>query len=590
MPRRRCCCCIYETDRFDRVDNTDIGANWSEVLGDWEIKDEELYTEYADAAARNLVPHPDNEFNIRVTVDVKGGDDDDELDVRGPWWASNGYLFARLRLDSVCATFELYSYLDGVTTLLASSPVGPAPYDEWHEIEIAFCMHSYPYLPRVVARVTTNAGQTLRLYASFDIEAALLLVPIDGVGITGGVSTGTITLTARFDNFTVAQTKGTDENDVACPDCATSASSCLIFEDGFERDDSTDIGCFWDEAAGDWETVSNTPPFFSPHRLQCVSAGRVICLVPAPIEDGLYVQAELSGPLGTSCRILGDYIDASNYIYGEVTFDTVFPYTNGQARIVSVTGGVETELDSDAGLYVAGTYTLCLDNGLAVFGIASAAAIPVLEADYAVRGGLLTGIDADDGWAVDDYVVMRARSLPFAPNCPTCFPAGPCEGQCNDGHQPPDEITVDMTGLAGLTAAECSWCPNLPAVFILRRLRDDPCCFQYFEEDICNSGGSATACEISGQPVTSTISINACVRAAGSGVAWDLDIRMTRVQEDPFHTGVNCNFSVHGSGGGSSSECDTFPVSLTFSINWFYTGHPNPVCSGPNSTTVTIDI
>ena len=52
MGRRRCCCnegCVTFRDDFDREDSTSLGADWTECSGDWEIWDEHLHIEDADA-------------------------------------------------------------------------------------------------------------------------------------------------------------------------------------------------------------------------------------------------------------------------------------------------------------------------------------------------------------------------------------------------------------------------------------------------------------------------------------------------------------------------------------------------------------
>lgn len=63
MPPRRCCCdnnCYIFRDDFDRADSTDLGSDWEECSGDWEIVSEDLTTEDTGAVVvlKHMVGNP----------------------------------------------------------------------------------------------------------------------------------------------------------------------------------------------------------------------------------------------------------------------------------------------------------------------------------------------------------------------------------------------------------------------------------------------------------------------------------------------------------------------------------------------------
>ena len=78
MTRRCCCKCFVFTDDFDRTDSTDVGSDWNEVVGDWEILDNELHEEAglstgtANAKIFGMQPvsaHAEGKMYVRVDLE-----------------------------------------------------------------------------------------------------------------------------------------------------------------------------------------------------------------------------------------------------------------------------------------------------------------------------------------------------------------------------------------------------------------------------------------------------------------------------------------------------------------------------------------
>jgi len=69
MGDRRCCCphCIVFQSAFDREDSTDLGSNWEEDSGKWEIVDEELWCEEEGVVMCQL-PTPTNAQYAKIDI------------------------------------------------------------------------------------------------------------------------------------------------------------------------------------------------------------------------------------------------------------------------------------------------------------------------------------------------------------------------------------------------------------------------------------------------------------------------------------------------------------------------------------------
>ncbi len=113
---------------------------------------------------------------------------------------------------------------------------------------------------------------------------------------------------------------------------------CLIFEDEFNRTDNNIIGGDWTEAVGNWR-ITNNKLEFDDATGQCITV----------IQHRLPIVARVKVPdpqLGVRYRLIGLWEDSSNYWCVEYE-QTVGP--DGEFRLIKVSGGGETILDSSTG-------------------------------------------------------------------------------------------------------------------------------------------------------------------------------------------------------------------------------------------------
>lgn len=72
MPTKRCCCpgdCLITSDDFDRANSTDIGSDWEEMSGDWDIFSNKLRCFDPAGVVRNKAqnPYSDNQV-VRARI------------------------------------------------------------------------------------------------------------------------------------------------------------------------------------------------------------------------------------------------------------------------------------------------------------------------------------------------------------------------------------------------------------------------------------------------------------------------------------------------------------------------------------------
>jgi hypothetical protein len=137
-----CCCvdCWIYRDLFDRADDTDLGADWDEVNGTWEIKDNELKCTASGevtlepAAIDNSPPHNWNQSFVTgytFTTRIKAGDDGDIAGFSVGTHVAGQYLF-EIEFGTP-ATCRLYNYNNG--SIHAECEV-TAPPETWVELRV----------------------------------------------------------------------------------------------------------------------------------------------------------------------------------------------------------------------------------------------------------------------------------------------------------------------------------------------------------------------------------------------------------------------------------------------------------------------
>lgn len=109
----------------------------------------------------------------------------------------------------------------------------------------------------------------------------------------------------------------TDDKIAFSPDCCCGDDCTPVFEDTFERDDSTSLGSDWTEpeVSGDWEIDTN--------QLTVASSGAIVTSTQSRNTPFVF-DVTATPDTDARPRAIVDYTDASNYIFVEVHYTTVF--------------------------------------------------------------------------------------------------------------------------------------------------------------------------------------------------------------------------------------------------------------------------
>ena len=198
VPGCSCCGCPSYTDNFNRTDSTSLGSDWSEVVGNWEIKTNQLYepgTAGAITVYQNSVTSNFMTVGITINNEVVGG----IYRLYLSWKDSSNHLVVKYeRTSSTTGQLTLYSVIAGTTTELDTLTIAVTGYD-----------------PRGFSACIDN-----KIFIAAVDDDALCRVFADPVTITdgvyGGVGHGNIAET-YFDDWSIAQSSnGTN----GCPPCA----------------------------------------------------------------------------------------------------------------------------------------------------------------------------------------------------------------------------------------------------------------------------------------------------------------------------------------------------------------------------------
>lgn len=267
-PGCTCCGCVYESDNFDRADNTDIGAKWTEEAGAWSIASNKLSTTGTSAIALLAATHAKGSANITVEYE---GSDDDLIRVGVNWVDADNYHFAefKLRASGGSPYIRLYERVAGVNTQLVETVTAVL-------------------LSGTLTVCFTNGVFSAWPGTTFSGSSASYLVPTPSAPRQVFLGTGgTVSSDVTFDNF-VAERGYDPDTDPDCPqcfagtcdECGAPPASLTISAAGWP--DNTvvkdhvffgDLPCFWFSE----EDVDEAPEF-SPgcvffHQLQRFAGG-----------------------------------------------------------------------------------------------------------------------------------------------------------------------------------------------------------------------------------------------------------------------------------------------------------------------------
>lgn len=323
-----CCCdnssCIIYGDNFS-VDS--IATSWDDVSGAWSISTGILSTDDAAALLIADTVHPDGDNQpqvVRVKVRLAA-----ELDVARLimlYEDSSNYLFVEFTIDGGCGRLQAYERVAGVNTAVGSEFIVPneLALNAWHTISLCYIDGN------LRVRIVAATGEVRTHDVTFTAT-----VTGDQAGLGAGA---VVDDTIDFDDFSF-QFHYDDVDHPACPQCATS-EDCQLSADTFTRSDSTNVGCAWEEIAGDWEIDSG--------ELTVAEEDAILRNRVRDPDDIAEVQVQFSFRAGAGVTVLAifDYTDDSNLFFVKLQ-----PGSHGDCGQVSFwrrTSGTDTQVGVNA--------------------------------------------------------------------------------------------------------------------------------------------------------------------------------------------------------------------------------------------------
>jgi hypothetical protein len=217
MGDRRCCCgCWTGSDDFNRADSTDLGDDWDERSGDWEIKSNQLY-ESGNAGAMVIFQPNHGKPRSIVTVYITDEDTNDIYRVIVNYLDDDNYMYAELDIGTGGvggSTVSLHSVTGGSDSELISQAV---------------TLTGFPALSR-----TMNVCLSSEIFSvevsniSADMCVWYETGPVHSTGYKTGLGNG-YGQAIYYDDFTMSEHW---EDDPECPDCCP----CRCGENEIQKD------------------------------------------------------------------------------------------------------------------------------------------------------------------------------------------------------------------------------------------------------------------------------------------------------------------------------------------------------------------
>lgn len=253
--------------------------------------------------------------------------------------------------------------------------------------------------------------------------------------------------------------------------------TCVYFQDDFSTDQ---LSTAYDQRSGSWTVSSGV--------LTTTSAGALLrCETEGDGKGKVTVKGKLSSTAG-SWRVVGSYVDDSNYLYLEFTYTGVG--NNATVKMYERVAGVDTQIGQTATDSIAAgsfrTLTLCWDGRLA-YGTNDSGSFGCLA--YYTGAGTKAGVGASPGGTAtfDDF--KFEKHVTAMTTCPTCQ----CSF-CQEGTMPA-QVAIEFDNVAnGNVCALCTCCTDLNAATIILDKRFDGASTCHY--------GAAYSCDIAGVYVT----------------------------------------------------------------------------------------
>lgn len=447
------CCCGGDCDIYADAFTTDTIDDWEEVSGSWSIAGGILSIEDANAALIADTVHPDgaNEPSV-VRSDVRFGAALDKARLIANYIDVDNYFFCEFWIDEDdCFHIQAYERVSSVNTPLGVEYTLPftTALEAWHTVSLCCVPSEFPDEPTALTmRVKAATGEVwTRSVETSDSPA----------GDRAGVGTGTpVDDTIDFDNFKF-QYYYDSEAHPTCPQCAASAN-CELNSDDFNRANSTNVSCTWDEVAGDWEIDTNE---------LTIDEEDAILVNRTPHPDNLanvQVQFDFRCEAGVVIMVILDYTDDENFFFvqlepgshgdcGEVSFWRRTANVDSQVGMSSLLLGMTADADEEHSITIcwrdqfvkatltpfAGDYDI---SSHTVNGVEQVATEPFVGLGTGTGGG------SSQVW-FDDFTLHKVldEEVEGTELCPECTPKN-CVVYFNDPR---------LDGTDFLTTFNCLW-------------------------------------------------------------------------------------------------------------------------------------
>lgn len=458
------CCCGESCDLFaDDFAAEELGPSWSIEDGTWAIASGELAATAAPGELLLSTAHPSGDLaphRASVKIKLTASSGDNEAGIMVAYDADGDHLWATVKRTSAgCSTLELGKRVAGVDTTLASQSILAMDLDEVCTLAVCWTPAESPSEGLLFARITqTSTVPATSIGASFDVAQ---LGDQVGLRLMSGE--------ALFDDFVFSK---------YIAECANCNVGCTIFGDEFIRADSTNLGCEWTEVSGDWSIASSSVvPVVGVLRCNRWHPDRTT-------HHRVQIVASSSGNNGRP-RAIVNYLDANNYLFGEVQIGS----TSGTLRLYRRAAGTNTLVATatvSANWTSSLTMVVCF-NGTSLVLTATTSSGHTRSIGAVVTGftdGIYAGIGCDNvsgTLRINSFLFERHRDAQN-PTCGECSPD--CSSCCDPTDQPPMRLKITVG--PGLTNRNCSYCELVEGEYLLDYFPSgNPCRWRYRSGPVC---------------------------------------------------------------------------------------------------------
>jgi hypothetical protein len=330
---------------------------------------------------------------------------------------------------------------------------------------------------------------------------------------------------------------------------------CNIFDDDFDRSNTSDLTPDWDEVAGGWSIISNVL------YASATGSGNKLLICEHDHPDGTcsaYVTVKLTGGGALSkSGIVTNYDDSSNYTY------VVVQRTTGPADDVLeihnvTTGGGDVTVDSVAFTHAAThELTVCHADDIIVarvsFGGATRAVLAVAVTGTEPTVGLIAITAGAQNSGLNDFDFKRHKTDDLL-QCPNCD-GGACEA-CKNSIKPAS-MKVVLGGSISTVLCAGGTCNEYLGTFLTPQMDESilPCDYIYAEDSPCTGGIDAFSIRVDIGELRVAVTV---VSGGGDTVSWVQD----------YSTAPDCdNFDgenlPYNAGGGSVCTWTSVTCELT---------------------------